>query len=231
GHAPLRARPRRAAPQAGLRAARAHRGLRQGRAARSVARPRGQAPPARLPGEARQHRRAAGRAHRGALEPGRAHRDRARLRAHPLRARRHPGAPPIRRVGCAHGRRRRRVKLEYKYAGHSGIVSGLDSSRVAFATNQLREATYFDGELARPLVFREALGALYDVVVSDYKYHPKDRVGFRAWLEAQDAKFLDSLIQAGPKVQARIEQLEARLSELNSARNVLKKPYHDARRR
>lgn len=123
------------------------------------------------------------------------------------------------------------MKLEYKYAGQSGIVSGLGSSRVAFATNQLREATYFDGELARPLVFREALGALYDVVVSDHKYHAKDRVAFRAWLEAQDAKFLDSLLQAGPKVQARIEELEARLSELNSARNTLKKPYHDARRR
>jgi len=123
------------------------------------------------------------------------------------------------------------VKLEFKYAGQSGIVSGLGSSRVAFATNQLREATYFDGELARPLVFREALGALYDVVVSDHQYHPKDRLAFRAWLEAQDAKFLDSLIDGTPAIHRRIEELEARLSELNAARTALKKPYHDARRR
>lgn len=123
------------------------------------------------------------------------------------------------------------MKLEFKYAGQSGIVSGLSSSRVAFATNQLREATYFDGELARPLVFREALGALYDVVVSDHRYHPKDRLAFRAWLEEQDRKFLDSLAQGSPEVMKRIEALEARLSELDAARDAARRPFFAARRR
>lgn len=118
-----------------------------------------------------------------------------------------------------------------KYAGSSGIVSDPARSRVAFATNQLREATFFEGELGRPLVFREALGALYDVVVSDHRYHPKDRLAFRAWLEAQDQRFLDSLIEAAPDVQRRIEQLEARLSELNVARDVARRPFFAARKR
>jgi hypothetical protein len=121
------------------------------------------------------------------------------------------------------------VNVEFKYKGQSAIVSELDRSRVAFATNQLREATYFSGELGRPLVFREALGALYDVVISDYKYHPKDRLAFRAWLEAQDRKFLDSLSKAGPDAQRRIEQIEARLSELDSTRNAMRRPFFAAR--
>lgn len=123
------------------------------------------------------------------------------------------------------------MKLDFKYAGSSGILSDSARSRVAFATNQLREATYFDGELARPLVFREALGALYDVVVSDHRYHPKDRLAFRAWLEAQDQKFLDSLFEASPAITARIEALEARLSELNAARDAVRRPFFTARQR
>ncbi|MFK7989505.1 MAG: SWIM zinc finger family protein [Sandaracinaceae bacterium] len=123
------------------------------------------------------------------------------------------------------------MKVEFKYAGQSGVVSGLSQARLAMATNQLREATYFDGELGRPLVFREALAALHAVVVSDHKYRPKDRLAFKAWLEEQDRKFLDGLIQAGPEITSKIESLEARLSELNGARDGLKKPFFDARRR
>lgn len=123
------------------------------------------------------------------------------------------------------------MRLDFKYAGSSGIVSDPSRSRVAFATNQLREATYFEGELARPLVFREALGALYDVVVSDHRYHAKDRLAFRAWLEAQDQKFLDSLLSAGPSIAKRIEEIEARLSDLNAVRDSLKRPFFAARKR
>lgn len=122
------------------------------------------------------------------------------------------------------------MMVEMKYAGQSGIVSGLHASRVAFATNQLREATYFDGELARPLVFREGLAALYDVVVSDHQYRPKDRLAFFAWLEEQDQRFLDSLVESGPEVHRQIEQLEARLGELNAHRDALRRPFFDARR-
>lgn len=121
------------------------------------------------------------------------------------------------------------MMVQFKYAGSSAIVSGLRDSRVAFATNQLREATFFEGELARPLVFREALGALYDVVVSDYKYRPKDRLAFKAWLDEQDRKFLDSLMKSKPEVDQRIEAIEARLGELNIARDSVKKPFFSAR--
>src|SRR5690606_26993308 len=196
-HAAVRDRARGGAPRSGLRAARAHRRFREGGAPRSLARPRGEAAARRVLGGARARRRTPGGARRRLAGTGRPHRDGARLRAHPRSARRRSSAPPRGRFERA-ARGGARVKLEFKYAGQSGIVSGLGSSRVAFATNQLREATYFDGELARPLVFREALGALYDVVVSDHQYHPKDRLAFRAWLEAQDAKFLDSLIDGTP---------------------------------
>ena len=48
------------------------------------------------------------------------------------------------------------------YDGHSGIANGLKQTEVGFATNTLRETTFFHGTLAQgesgqgPVLFREA---------------------------------------------------------------------------
>lgn len=120
--------------------------------------------------------------------------------------------------------------VEFKYAGQSAIVSGLTDARMAFATNTLREASYFGGELARPLLLREAMGALYQVVVSDLKYRPRDRPAFRAWLAAQDQKFLDELLAGREAERKRLEELSARLSELSARRSERRAPFRAARR-
>lgn len=119
--------------------------------------------------------------------------------------------------------------VELRYSGQSAIVNGLTHSHVAFATNTLRQATYLKAELKHPLLFREALGALYQVVVSDFKYHPKDRLAFRAWLEEQDRTFLANLALRSQKARVEIEGLEARLAELNKARLERLRPFHKAR--
>jgi hypothetical protein len=116
-----------------------------------------------------------------------------------------------------------------QYTGRSAIVNGLHQAHVAFATNTLREAAFFKGLLGRPLLFREALAALYQVVVSDYKYRPRARLEFRAWLEEQDRRFLDGLAAKGKKIRARLEELEARLGELDRARTERLRPFHRAR--
>lgn len=115
------------------------------------------------------------------------------------------------------------------YHGRSGIVNGLSQAHVGFATNTLREATFLRGSLAQPVLFREALAALYQVVVSDYKYRPRDRLAFRAWLEEQDKKFLESLAIQGHKARARLQTLEARLGELDRARQERRRPFNAAR--
>lgn len=117
----------------------------------------------------------------------------------------------------------------FRYSGRSGIVNGLDRARVALATNTLREATYFRGTLGHPVTFREALAALYDVVVSDFKYRPRNRLEFQAWLEAQDRAFLASLGLKNQAIRERIQALEARLGELDRARLERLKPFHRAR--
>lgn len=120
--------------------------------------------------------------------------------------------------------------IELRYSGESAIVNGLHHTHVAFATNTLRDPTMFlQGELRQPLLFREALGALHSVVVSDFKYRPKDRLAFQAWLEEQDRLFLQSLSAKSQRSRAQIEALEARLGELDVARLERMKPFHKAR--
>lgn len=122
------------------------------------------------------------------------------------------------------------MNVEFKYAGQSGVVAGLQSARVAFATNALREAAFFRGELARPLVLRDAMAALFAVVVSDLKFRVRDRVAFRAWLEEQDRAFLRGLSVRTEEVRRQIEEREVRLAELDAARRALRKPFEAARR-
>lgn len=120
--------------------------------------------------------------------------------------------------------------VELRYSGQSAIINGLNYSHVAFATNTLRKASFLEGELTQPLLFREALGALYSVVVSDHKYRPRDRLEFRAWLEEQDRKFLANLGFRSQQARAKIEALEVRLAELSEARRQRLKPFEKARR-
>ncbi len=123
------------------------------------------------------------------------------------------------------------MKLEYAYRGRSAIVNQVDRSQVAFATNSLREATYFEGEMTRPLVFREAMAALYDVVVSDYRYRGRSRPEFEAWLAEQDRLFLQRLAAGAAEARARMDELHGWLAVLNTERERVRAPFYDARRR
>lgn len=118
----------------------------------------------------------------------------------------------------------------YHYQGRSAIVNELGRGRVAFATNGMREPVFFQGTLGYPVIFREALAALHDVVVSDFKYRPRDREAFRAWLDVQDRKFLATLGLKGTASREKAEALEARLAELDATKRDRLRPFYDARR-
>ena len=117
------------------------------------------------------------------------------------------------------------------YDGQSGVEQGLTTGKVGFATNTLRESTFFKGELARPLVFREALGALHGVVISDFRYQPKDRIAFQTWLAEQDRKFLLTLKTKSSEAKADLERVEMKLADLDKKREERKRPFYNARTR
>ena len=120
--------------------------------------------------------------------------------------------------------------VEFKYRGQSAITQGLDRARMTFASNTIREAAFFRGTLARPLVLREALGALHEVVTSDLKYRPRDRFAFQQWLEEQDRIFLAKLAMRREDARVRVEELEARRVELDLLRDARLAPFYERRR-
>lgn len=119
------------------------------------------------------------------------------------------------------------MKAEFRYQGRTGAIQTPGATRLGMATNLLREAAFFRGTLGDPRALREALATLYAVVVSDYKYRPKDRPAFFAWLAEQDRKFLASL---GHDPEA-ISQANERLRELDERRNTRLRAFHQARER
>lgn len=119
--------------------------------------------------------------------------------------------------------------VQMSYAGRSAIVSGLRQSHVALSTNTLREAAFLRGTLTQPVLFREAMAALHEVVVSDLQYRPRDRLAFFSWLAEQDRLFLANLAVRSQRARERLETLDERLQKLNSGRDERRKAFYRAR--
>ena len=123
------------------------------------------------------------------------------------------------------------MNFDYRYQGRSGVQEEGGQARVALATNTLREASYFRGVLAHPLLAREGFAALFDVVQSDFKWRPKERLAYRLWLEAQDRAFVEQFASHQQAAQARIAALRARLDALDQARQERRRDFRSARMR
>jgi hypothetical protein len=77
--------------------------------------------------------------------------------------------------------------FSFRYDGPSGVRTGPDGTALHLVGNALRPEVFASGRIKEPLRFREALAVLYAVVGSDYRYVPKDRTAYLAWLRQQQA--------------------------------------------
>jgi predicted DNA-binding WGR domain protein len=68
------------------------------------------------------------------------------------------------------------------YQDASRLVAGGDGAQLALFANVYRDPVRLDGVLKDPLLFREAMAVLYAIVGSDYRYVPKDRTAYLAYL-------------------------------------------------
>lgn len=82
------------------------------------------------------------------------------------------------------------------YAGASRVETAGDTSRVELFGNLDRPPVRFAARVKDPLRFREALSALYAVVGSDYRYVPKDRTAYLAYLRLKRETAGQSVWQA-----------------------------------
>ncbi|HNN97466.1 MAG TPA: SWIM zinc finger family protein, partial [Pseudomonadota bacterium] len=124
------------------------------------------------------------------------------------------------------------MQFNYAYKGKSAVDNRhLDATQMSFAPDLKREPTYFSGELKKSIEFREAISALHDVVVSDLRFHPKDKTEYKAWAAQQEQLNWQEVAGRRREVAERIRGLQTELEELTRRSASRMAPFYQARRR
>lgn len=74
-----------------------------------------------------------------------------------------------------------RTPVRLSYGGASQLEADEAAARLKIFANAERPPVRAEGSLKQPLLVREALSALYEVVSSDFRYVPKDRTAYLAY--------------------------------------------------
>lgn len=122
------------------------------------------------------------------------------------------------------------MEFNYRYHGSSEVAGSANNTALSFAPDTLRQPTYFSGQLAKhsALVFREAISALNQVVVSDLRFQPKDRSDYFAWLEQNETQLLAQFSAQQEDNEQRIGELSRELTELRHSQQKILRPYYQA---
>src|SRR5437867_1446182 len=75
------------------------------------------------------------------------------------------------------------TSVHLSYSGVSTVLTAEEgTSQVALYTNLKRDPVKVEGKVNNPLRLREALSVLYGIVASDFRYVPKDRTAYMAYM-------------------------------------------------
>jgi len=88
------------------------------------------------------------------------------------------------------------LDVRLTYEGASALVSSGSKAELALAGNSQRAPVQFEARIKDPLRFREAMSSLYAIVGSDYRYVPKDRTAYLAFLRMRRESANQGLWQA-----------------------------------
>ncbi|NQU24869.1 MAG: hypothetical protein HQ567_26600 [Candidatus Nealsonbacteria bacterium] len=123
------------------------------------------------------------------------------------------------------------MEFSYAYGSDSVVQSSAADTQMAFAPDTLREPTFFSGELRQSLAFREAISALHDVVVSDLRWHPKDRTAYKQWAARQEEIDWVTVAAQRKEVAKQIEDISIELGQLRRRSEQRMRPFYQARQR
>ncbi len=80
-----------------------------------------------------------------------------------------------------------RTAVAMSYGGASQLVTDDRGATLQLLGNRQRTPVKLRGKVRQPLLVREALSCLYDVVASDFRYVPKDRTAYMAYMRMRKA--------------------------------------------
>ncbi|WP_298609088.1 hypothetical protein [uncultured Thiothrix sp.] len=121
------------------------------------------------------------------------------------------------------------MEFTRQYFGASQVKHDAQHSSMNFVPDALRQPTFFRGELAHHLPFREAMSALNEVVISDTRYKPRDKIDYKTWLKAQEEVFLTQALGQQAALAEELSSLRYELKYLQRQEQKIKRPYLQAK--
>lgn len=121
------------------------------------------------------------------------------------------------------------MQFNFTYSKSSVIEQIPGGTNMSFSPDLNRTPTYFRGKLKEALLFREAISAMHDVVVSDLRYKEKERTDFKEWLKQEEMKRLALRMAGKSDITEQMDRVNAEIQELYSRRSVRWRDYWQAR--
>jgi hypothetical protein len=121
--------------------------------------------------------------------------------------------------------------FNHKFAGETKVSSNTKEVAMSFAPDVFREPTYFIGDLSKHIPFREAISALHDIVVSDFRFKPKDKTDYKAWAKEQEEIWLAEYMQGAAEVGAQLKEVQQQLQQVRGEKTKIMEPFFQAKQK
>jgi hypothetical protein len=123
------------------------------------------------------------------------------------------------------------MEFNYKFKGDTTVSGNAHSTSMSFAPDVYRDPTYFSGYLNRHIPFREAISALHDIVVSDFRFKPKDKSDYKAWAQQQEDIWLAEYMRGSVDVEQKLKAVKTELETIRKQKDEISGPFNKAKRK
>ena len=99
------------------------------------------------------------------------------------------------------------MQVNYKYASPSQCSQNNDKTTLGFSPDLSRDETVsFLGKLKHPLLFRDAMLMLREIVISDMSQQKKERPEYFVWLEEEIERRIKAHKEYAPHIREALQQ-------------------------
>lgn len=121
------------------------------------------------------------------------------------------------------------MEFNYKFNKDTQVKSDASSTEMSFSPDVMREPTFFNAVLNKHIPFREAISALHDIVVSDFRFKPRDKSDYKVWAAEQESIWLAEYMKSAQDVSQNLEAVKRELSDIRNEKQKILAPFNTAK--
>jgi hypothetical protein len=123
------------------------------------------------------------------------------------------------------------MEFNYKFKGDTSVKNTAHATDMSFAPDVFRDPTYFSGYLNKHIPFREAISVLHDIVVSDFRFKPKDKSDYKAWAKQQEDIWLAEYMKGSAEVEQQLMAVRTELGSIYKQKEEVSGPFNKAKKK